>query len=240
MFNPVRYYQKRLEIKRNVFNPDKKTLNLQALNRFVNGKPEKQRTAPTYLRAKTRDLLWKTVVEEWRDGKYGKDLDQVANSLILWCQSPDRAQNANVRHWLKQLANAQPVERPADEQVKKAPSFNNKLIEDLGDGVSSHVSSADDAQSHRTSEETFDWSAARDETTNGIKPVIPNDVGSGTEGVAKRDNDSNDLFEWVDAKIENKNQRPGRMLRPEQESTKSRDHRVMHLLDNGQIVPAKQ
>jgi len=81
MFNPVRAYsnyRQRLENKRKVFNADKKTLNLQELNRFVNGTPEKQRTKPTYLRTKTRDLLWRPL---WRSGV-------TANMEKIWMRSP--------------------------------------------------------------------------------------------------------------------------------------------------------
>jgi hypothetical protein len=73
MFNPVRSYKQyvqRLENKRKVFNPDKKTLDLQELNRFVNGTPEQPRTKPTYLLTKTRKLLGHTLVKDIDAGKY--------------------------------------------------------------------------------------------------------------------------------------------------------------------------
>lgn len=187
MFNPISYYRKRVAIKRDVFNADKKTLDLQKLNRFVNGKPEKQRTAPTYLRATTRDLLWNTLVKEWGDGKYGKDLDEVANNLISWCKTPDRAQNTNVRHWLKQLANAQPVERPAGESVKERSQTGSRLVIDNGNGGEKpSVAPVDDAPSHVTSEEEFDWSDAFDDARKRIEFAIPNDpnkIEPGTEDV---------------------------------------------------------
>ncbi|NIM41015.1 MAG: hypothetical protein GTN84_08095 [Hydrogenophaga sp.] len=193
MFNPVRAYRKyvqRLELKRKVFDSEKNTLNLQALNLFVNGEPEKPRTAPTYLRAKTRDLLRNTIVQGITDDRYGEGLRGVAIQLVNWCSSPRAADNPNVRHWLKQLAEATPVERPAVESVEvesvKIPTWTvTQLIKDFGDGAGSHVSSEDVAQfrvspkdvapSHGTSEEDFDWSAAFDEATNVIE------VESGTK-----------------------------------------------------------
>ncbi len=298
MFNPVRYYQKRLEIKRNVFDADRNTLNLQELNRFVNGSSKKPRTAPTYLRAKTRDLLANTLVEDMNHRKFGGQLQQVADNLLNWCRSPGGAENKKVREWLKQLTEAKPAGRPAVESVEvesvevesvevesvevesvevesvevesvevesvevesvevepvKIPTWTfAQLIKDFGGDVQSGVSSKDVAPSHRTSEEEFDWSAACHDAMNGIAFPIPNQAEPGTEdvsgsneenapidGVSERESDTNDMFERVDKRIENQRRRPAPILRPRQDSTQPRDHRVMHLLDNGQIAPVKQ
>jgi len=268
MFNPVRYYQKRLEIKRNVFDADRNTLNLQELNRFVNGSSKRPRTAPTYLRAKTKDLLANTLVEDMNHRKYGGQLQQVADNLLNWCGSPGGAENKKVRGWLKQLAEAKPVGRPAVESVEvesvKIPTWTSaQLIKDFGGDVQSGVSSEEDAKSrvsskdvapsHRTSEEEFDWSAAFHDAMNGIEFPIPNQAEPGTEdvsgsneenapidGVSERESDTNDMFERVDKRIENQRRRPAPILRPRQDSTQPRDHRVMHLLDNGQIAPVKE
>ncbi|WP_288255205.1 hypothetical protein [uncultured Hydrogenophaga sp.] len=278
MFNPVRYYQKRLEIKRNVFDADRNTLNLQELNRFVNGSSKKPRTAPTYLRAKTRDLLANTLVEDMNHRKFGGQLQQVADNLLNWCRSPGGAENKKVREWLKQLTEAKPAGRPAVESVEvesvevesvevepvevepvevesvKIPTWTfAQLIKDFGGDVQSGVSSKDVAPSHRTSEEEFDWSAACHDAMNGIEFPIPNQAEPGTEdvsgsneenapidGVSERESDTNDMFERVDKRIENQRRRPAPILRPRQDSTQPRDHRVMHLLDNGQIAPVKQ
>lgn len=156
MFNPVRSYKKyvqRLDNKRKVFNSDKKTLDLQELNRFVNGTPERRRTAPTYLRAKTRDFLYNTLVVDLDAGKYKGELKPVANHLANWCMSPRAADNPKVRHWLKQLAEAKPVGRPAVESVEgesvkvepvKIPTWTvAQIIKDLGGDEGTHVSSED-------------------------------------------------------------------------------------------------
>ncbi len=267
MFNPVRYYQKRLEMKRKVFNPDKKTLNLQALNRFVNGAPEKQRTAPTYLRAKTRDLLWSTLVKEWGDGKYGKDLDEVANDLIAWCKSPRRAQNTNVRHWLKQLAEAKPVECPEVGSVKvesvKMPTWTvAQLIRDFGgdvqlsasseDVAQSHVSSEDVAQPGHTPEEDYDWSGMFEEALNGTASVIPNvqgaaefeteSAGGSNEEIAPFDSVSARKSDRDDVvnKVETKINSPQPRPGPRlRPPTATPSRGVVHMVD-GEVVPVKK
>lgn len=254
MFNPVRAYRKyvqRLELKRKVFDSEKNTLNLQALNLFVNGEPEKPRTAPTCLRAKTRDLLGNTIVQGMNSGKYGGELREVANNLVTWCSSPRAADNPKVRHWLKQLAEAKPTWTVA------------QLIKDFGGDEGTHVSSEDDAKSNvsfkevapspHSSEDEFDWSAAVDDARERIGFAIPSDVESGkrdvggstqksvlvdgnlsAENVSKRENVPKDVSKGIDPR----GRRPLPLLRPKSDSTQPRNG-VVHMVD-GEVVPAKQ
>jgi hypothetical protein len=267
MFNPISYYRKRVAIKRDVFNADKKALDLQALNRFVNGKPERQRTRPTYLRAKTRDRLLFTVMQEWGDGKYENGLEGVAKKLTMWCMYPGGAENKDVRGWLKLLANAKPVERKADEPVKDRSQTSSRLVINGGDDdARSHISSEDDAKSsvsskdvvpsHRTSEEEFDWSAAFREAMNGIEFAISNDpnkvepgtedVGGNTMGSATIDSNlfaedvskRENVPKDVSNRLDNRGRQPAPRLRPKSDSAQPR-HGVVHMV-NGKVVPVKQ
>lgn len=257
MFNPVRYYQKRLEMKRKVFNPDKKTLNLQALNSFVNGTTERPRTKPTYLLAKTRKLLGHTIKQDIDAGKYGEEQKQVADKLIAWCSSPDRASNAEVRKWLKQLAEAKPV-----ESVQIPTWTVAQLIKDFGGDVQSSVSSEDVAQSHVSSkdvaqpgltpEEDYDWSGMFEEALNGTASVIPNvqgavefeteSAGGSNEEIAPfdsvsaRKSDRDDVVNKVETKINSPQPRPGPRLRP---PTATPSRGVVHMVD-GEVVPVKK
>jgi hypothetical protein len=243
MFNPISYYRKRVAIKRDVFkSPDKKALDLQKLNRFVNGTDKRPRTAPTYLRAKTRDRLLYTVMQEWGDGKYENGLELVAKNLTMWCMYPGGAENKNVRGWLKLLANAKPVECPADEPSK--------------DDAKSSVSSKDISPSHPASEEEVDWSAALAEGWMGIASVIPNDPNdaeSGTEDVGGSNKGSTTIDSDLPAedvskcenvprevshRVDPRGRKPLPPLHAKPDATQPR-HVVVPMV-NGEVVPVKQ
>lgn len=224
MFNPVRAYQKyvqRLELKRKVFDSEKNTLNLQALNRFVNGTTERQRTAPTYLRQKTRDLLGNTIVKRMNNDEYGAELRQVATKLVKWCSSPRAADNPNVRHWLKQLAEAKPVERPAVESVEdepvKIPTWTVvQLKKDFGGDEGTHVSSEQNERDAETSSSTdMDISRCEDAVMRSTADLNSEDLPElhtvasdealrqwvDALDVSENRNITHDLFNQVDAEI---------------------------------------
>jgi hypothetical protein len=219
MFNPIRYYQKRLEIKRNVFDADKNTLNLQELNRFVNGTDKRPRTAPTYLRAKTRDRLLLTVLQEWGDGKYANGLEGVAKRLTIWCRYPGGAENENVRGWLKLLANATPVECPADEPVKDRSQTSSREVINDGD---------DDAWS------PIDAGPGTEDVGGSNKGSTTIDSNFPAEDVSKPVNVPQDVSNRVDPR----GRRPLPMLRAKPDSTQPRPV-VVHMV-NGEVVPVKQ
>lgn len=243
MFNPVRSYKQyvqRLENKRKVFNPDKKTLDLQELNRFVNGTPEQPRTKPTYLLTKTRQLLKHTLEEGIEAGDYVGERDWAAQNLLSWCLSPRNEPNTGVRRWLKQLTNVKPVERKADE-----PQGPDCVARSDAEGRgSSHQQSAPiDGDIVAKDDKAFAMSV------EGLDPEDPPELHAADSDAALRQwvdaldvsehkNNPHDLFNRVDKRIANRGRRPAPMLRPSK-STQSPDHTVMRAV-GAQIVPAKQ
>jgi hypothetical protein len=195
----VKHCVQHLVNKRNVFNPDGKTLNIEKLNRFVNGTSKRPREASDspYLREKTGARLRHTLMKDIEGGKYGPELVPVAHALINWTwrHGGDRLDLA-ARGWLKQLAGAKPVEREADEPVKRRALVDGReVIEKESGGARSHVLSEDDARSRRSLEKV-DYRAA---FVQGMKEIIfvnpddPFDVKSETGSVGGKHEESDPI-----------------------------------------------